>query len=240
MTMKNTVKVWLRKNELTPEPNDMTAIVSSTGSVNKQGIIDAIMEDGTEWKRETIEGVVDRYHRKIVQLLSESKDVNDGLVYLRLIVTGNFTGKKYDPAVNGIYVTASQGAMLRSMAANLGVETLGEIPDALHIYAVRNMLTREADGTLSRGRNAEVEGSYVKLAGDDPAVGVYLENSDSGLSIRLDDSYIVTNNPAKLILLIPADMPLGPYRLRIVTQYTSHKLLKAPRSTAYEQPLNVI
>ena len=239
--MKRIVKVWLRKNGLTPDPNDMTASVSSTGSVSKEDIIDAIMADGTEWQRETITGVIDRYHRKIVQLLSESKDVNDGLVYLRLIVLGIFRGKKYDPTANSVYVTATQGMMLRHMAADLDVEVLGEMPDRINIYQVINMNTRAADGTITRGRNVEIEGSYIKIAGDDPTVGVYLENVDTGDAYKFDDSLIVQNNPAKLMLLIPTNLELGMYRLKVITQYTtSHKLLKVPREAIYGQILTLI
>jgi hypothetical protein len=238
--MKHIVKVWLRKIGLTLDPNDMTAFVSSTGSVNKQGIIDAIMEDGTEWQRETIAGVIDRYQRKVVQMVAESKDVNDGLVYLRLGVSGVFHSKKYDPTVNSVHVSASQGTMLRSMIASLEVEVLGEMPDVMHIYQVVNMHTKTADGTIMHGRNAEVEGSYIKVAGDDPTVGVYLENVDSGEVYKFEDSLIVQNNASKLMLLIPTHLTDGMYRLKIITQYTSHKLLKAPREAVFGQILTLI
>jgi hypothetical protein len=45
--MKNILKIWLKKNELTPDPNDYTGIVSSMGSVGKSDLIDDVMEEGT-------------------------------------------------------------------------------------------------------------------------------------------------------------------------------------------------
>jgi hypothetical protein len=47
----------LRKNELTPDPNDYTAIISPAGKINKSGLIDAVMDEGIEIKRETVEDV---------------------------------------------------------------------------------------------------------------------------------------------------------------------------------------
>jgi hypothetical protein len=32
--MKHILKAWLRKNELTPDPDDMTAIVSAAGTID--------------------------------------------------------------------------------------------------------------------------------------------------------------------------------------------------------------
>jgi hypothetical protein len=238
--MKKQVKVWLRKSNLTVDPKDMTAVLSSTGTINKQGIITAIIEDGTEWQRETIEAIIDRYHRKIVQLVAESKDVNDGLAHHRLTVTGVFQTDRYDAETNGIHVVSSPGAMLRSMTETLEVVVLGEMPDAMHIYRIVNLHTKAADDTITRGRNAEVEGKHIKVVGDDTATGVYLENVNSGTERKLEDNCIIMNNPASLVLLIPDDLDPGEYRLKIVTQYSTHRNLKAPREVVYGQILTLI
>jgi hypothetical protein len=53
--------------------------------------------------------------------------------------------------------------------------------------------------------------------------------------------YLVTNNPSKLLILIPTDLEVGVYRLRIVTQFTgANKLLNAPRQVVFGQDLTVI
>jgi hypothetical protein len=240
--MINILKAWVRKNELTPDPNDMTAVVSSAGKINKSGLIDAVMEEGIELKRETVEDVVTRYNRVAARFAARGWNVDTGLVYLRAIITGIFRGKKFDPTKNSVYVSATQGMEIRKELANTEVEILGEMPDVMHLYQVINLQTKAADGTLTRGRNAEVEGTYIKVTGDDPSVGVYLESVDgSQLSYKLDADLIVVNYPSKLLLLIPAEWQPGVYRLKVVTQFTgAGKQLNAPRQAVFDQELTVI
>jgi hypothetical protein len=242
MDMKNILKAWLRKNELTPDPNDMTAVVSPMGKINKSGLIDAIIEEGIELKRETVEDVVTRYNRVAASYAARGWNVDTGLVYLRAIITGVFFGKKYDPAKNSIYVSATQGMEIRKELADTEIEVLGEMPDMMQIYQVTNLETKAADGTLTRGRNAEVEGSYIRIIGDDPSVGVYLESVDSSVDpYKLDAGLIITNNPGKLLLLIPGEWSPGVYRLRLVTQFTSSgKKLVAPRQAVFGQELTLL
>lgn len=239
--MRNVLKIWLKKNELTPDPNDFTAVVSSMGSVDRGGIIDAIMEEGTELKRETVTDIISRYDRLSAHFVLNGYNVTTGLVYLRPVVAGSIYGKKVDPGTLRIYVAATQGAELRKEAADTTLEILGELPDVIDIQQVTNLLTKEADGTLNRGRNARIDGSYIKVAGEDPAVGIYLINTADNSETKLGQEDIVTNNPSSLIILMPTSIAEGVYRLKIVTQFTgAGKLLKAPRETVFYQELTVL
>jgi hypothetical protein len=239
--MKNILKVWLRKLNLTPDPKDSTAVVSSQGSINKAGIIDDIKKDGFELSRETFELAVTLYNSRAANFAAKGYNVDTGLVYLRSIVTGPFYNNKFDKAVNSIYISATQGLEIRKALADTEVEILGEMPDMIHIFQVTNMQTKAADGTITRGRNAQIEGTYLKVVGNDPTVGIYLENIETGVERKLEDDYIVVNNPSKLLILIPTDLAEGVYRLKDITQFTvSNKLLNAPRQTIFGQELTVI
>jgi hypothetical protein len=239
--MKNVLKIWLRKNELTPDPNDYSGVVSPMGSLSKSALIDAVMEEGTEYKRETVEDIVDRFNRNAAKYSVAGWNVDTGLVYLRAIVTGAFYGKIVDPEKNRVYVSATQGLTIRKEIAQTSIEILGEMPDVMYILQVTNLQTKLPDGTLTRGRNAQVDGSYIKVAGTDATVGVYLVHTESQAEVKLDADCIAVNDPSKLMLLIPADMETGTYQLKIITQYTVGKqLLKAPRQAVFHQDLVVI
>ena len=241
MENQSTLKVWLKPNDLTPDPTDSIAVVSSAGKIDKQGMIDALIAEGVELKRETLEDVVNRYNRKCASYALSGWNVDTGLVYMRSVVTGPFFGKKFDPAKNSVYVSCVQGIHIRKESAKTKVEVLGMMPDAMYITQVINMQSRVNDSTLTRGRNATVEGSYIKIVGDDASIGVYLINDETGEDIKLASDLLVTNEPSKLLLLIPAEMPTGTYRLKVVTQYTGgNKTLKAPREAIYAQELTVI
>jgi hypothetical protein len=239
--MKNILKAWLKKNELTPDPNDNTAVVSSMGSINKKGLIDVIKADGLELSAETLDDVITRYNRYAARYATSGWNVDTGLVYLRPVITGAFYGKKYDSAKNSIYVSAVQGIDIRKELLNTEVEILGEMPDVMSILQVTNLLSKLSDGTLNRGRNAQVDGTYIKIIGDDAAVGVYLENTETGEQTKLDAADIVVNDRSKLILLVPDYLPEGSYRLKVVTQFTgSNKLLNNPREKMFDQILTVL
>jgi hypothetical protein len=128
----------------------MTAVVSSAGKINKSGLIDAVVEKGIELKRETVEDVVTRYNRVAESFAARGWNLNTDLVHLRAIIIGTFFGKKYDPAKNSLYVSASQGVEIRKDLADTEVEILGEMADLIHIFQVVNLQTKVADGTLTR------------------------------------------------------------------------------------------
>jgi hypothetical protein len=239
--MKNILKAWLKKNELTPDPNDNTAVVSSMGSINKKGLIDVIKADGLELSAETLDDVITRYNRYAARYAASGWNVDTGLVYLRPVITGAVFNKKLDAAKNSVYVSAVQGVEIRKELLNTEVEILGEMPDVMSILQVTNLLSKLSDGTLNRGRNAQVDGTYIRIAGEDPVVGVYFENTENGERIKLDAADVVVNDPSKLILLIPAELPEGSYRLKVVTQFTSgKKLLNSSREKTFDQILTVL
>ena len=235
------MKVWLKPNELTADPTDKIAVLSSSGKIDKTGLIDALVEEGVEMRRETLEDVINRYNRKCAAYALAGWYVDSGLVYMHPVVTGPFHDKRFDPAKNSVYVSCVQGVHLRREAARTKVEVLGMLPEVMYITRVVNMHSRVSDCTLTRGRNAAVEGSYIKIAGGEPSVGVYLTNVETGSEIKLESDFLVTNEPSKLLLLIPAEMPAGTYRLKAVTQFTgANKMLKAPREAVYFHDLTVL
>jgi hypothetical protein len=91
--MKNILKAWLKKNELTPDKKDFTAVVSSMGSINQAGLIEAIREEGAELSAETLNDVITRYNRHAAQYAVSGWNVDTGLVYLRPVIIGVFYDK---------------------------------------------------------------------------------------------------------------------------------------------------
>lgn len=229
--MKNKLKVWLKPNELTPDPSDFSAVLSPAGNVDFDGIVDEVMNEGTEYQRDTVVDISRRFMRAGSRLVLRGYNVNTGQCYMRAIVTGVFYGRKWDPERNSVYVSITQGVDLRGECVDTEVEILGVKPDLMEITRVVNLVSKQADGTIPRGRNAQVEGSYLKLAGDDPAVGVYLTDASSGAEIKLAAEDIVTNEPSRLIIYVPGDLPEGQYHIRVVTQYSGSNLLKSTRET---------
>lgn len=74
--MKNVLKAWLKKNQLTPDPNDYTASVVSNGSVGVDQIIAEIVTDGIELKSETILNALNRFNSKAASMVLSGYNVN--------------------------------------------------------------------------------------------------------------------------------------------------------------------
>lgn len=235
---KRRMKIWLKKNPLTDDPNDFSGMLSSMGNIDMSGILDEIVEDGIEVKRDTLESSVKRFHNKVLDKLFSGFNVNTGLVYMRAVPKGPLYGKTWNPKKNWIEINITQGAGMRKEAAEVEVEILGELSDPIELYSLTDSTTGKTDGMLTKGRNAELKGSYIKLTGDNPAVGITFRNLSTGVETRLAPEDIVLNEPSRLLILVPATLDAGDYELTVKTQFTgANKLLKEPRSVTLGLPV---
>lgn len=225
------IKAWLVKNPLTEDPSDYSAVVDSNGKVNIEEIVGELISEGMEIKRETVIDIVSRFNRKCIDLALSGYNVNTGLVYLHATIRGAFHDTTWDKQQHQLRVSVSQGADLRKAAAETTVEILGEHRDLITLFGITDMSTGRTDGSVRRGFNAEIRGTYIKVIGDDPSVGLYLHGVDSGDEIRLPEEFLVLNEPSRILFLIPNDMPDGRYELHVTTQYSSgNKPMKTPRT----------
>lgn len=233
--MSNLLKAWLKNNHLTEDPNDFSATVSGMGSKNLDDIVDDIMKDGTENNRNTIKNIVTRFQEKAMQLVLSGHNVNTGMVYMRPVIKGAIYNKTWNPETNTVYVAMNQGMQLRRAISDTEVEFLGITRDLIEFYGLTDMNTGASDGTLSKGRNAELKGSHIKIVGDHPDCGVYFIHTTTNETIKLSPEAIVLNEPSRLMLLIPDSIPDGEYELKVTTQYSSGRTnLNAPRSASFQ------
>jgi hypothetical protein len=93
---------------------------------------------------------------------------------------------------------------------------------------------------LTPNRNLRIKGYKLKLAGDNPAVGVCFVNQATSERVKVEASEIVTNNPAELIIVTPV-LVAGTYSLEVASQFSgsSNSLLKEPRTSVLDKVLTV-
>ena len=228
--MKNTLKAWLRDNPLTTDPSDFVGVPASVGSVSIAEIVAELKKEGMEIKEETAIDIISRFNRKSTELLLQGYVVNTGLVIMRPAIKGAFRDKTWDKDKHSVYVNVNQGAELRKAISQTKVEFLGEQSSPMAIFGITDLSTGKTDGTLTKGKNAEVKGSYIKIAGAHADNGIYLTNIDTKAKTKLED--LALNEPSRLLVLIPASLPAGNYELSITTQFSSGKnvFLKEPRT----------
>lgn len=234
----NKLNAMLRLNTLTDDKTDFVGVPITNGSLNLVNIVTDLVAEGMEIKAETAIDIITRFNRKAAERVLSGYNVNTGLVYMRPVIKGVFRDRTWNPAAHSVYVAMNQGLELRKAVGETVVTILGEQTEPIAIYSLTDTTTGATDGTLSKGRNAEVKGSYLKIAGSDPTVGITFRNIDTAETVKLEPGDIVLNEPSRLLILVPASLPAGEYELTVTTQFTAgNVLLKQPRSAMFAQPV---
>ncbi|WP_052910186.1 DNA-binding domain-containing protein [Riemerella anatipestifer] len=238
----NTLKAWLRPNLLTKDdPNDFVAVPLLGGSLGITEIIEALKKEGMEIQTETAVDIITRFNRKASELVLNGYSVNTGLVYMRPAIKGVFYDKTWDKEKHSVYVNVNQGTDLRKAANDTKVEILGEQSSPMSVFSITDKATGKADGTLTKGKNAEIKGTYIKIDGDNPKNGIVFKNLDTQQEVKLSAEHIVLNEPSRLLILVPTDLEAGNYELSITTQSSKGTtLLKEPRTETLSTPITIV
>jgi hypothetical protein len=230
---------WLRPNPLTEDPNDFVAVPVTVGTAGVNEIVAELVGEGLELRVETVIDVISRFNRKTAQMLTEGYNINTGLLHIRPVIKGAFYGKTWNPEKNALVANITPGATLRTAIAETEVVILGEQPDMLSIMSLTDSTTGLTDGSLTKGRNAEIKGSYLKIVGENPNCGISFTNTETQAVTRLEATDIVLNEPSRLLIFVPASLATGEYTLTVMTQYSgTSRPLKEPRSAVFA-PVNI-
>ncbi|WP_318161647.1 DNA-binding domain-containing protein [Riemerella anatipestifer] len=238
----NTLKAWLRPNLLTKDdPNDFVAVPLLGGSLGITEIIEALKKEGMEIQTETAVDIITRFNRKASELVLNGYSVNTGLVYMRPAIKGVFYDKTWDKEKHSVYVNVNQGLDLRKAVADTKVEILGEQSSPMSVFSITDKATGKADGTLTKGKNAEIKGTFIKIDGNDPKNGIVFKNLDTQQEVKLSAEHIVLNEPSRLLILVPTDLEAGNYELSLTTQSSKGTtLLKEPRTETLSTPITIV
>ena len=236
--IKYTLNVQSVDNPLTKEAGDKRFVLVSNGTADFDRVISEIMSVNPGLERETVEAVVKLEHRTIMRLTLSGMRVSNGLFSAVASPKGR-AGASWDPEVNQLNITIAQGVDWREAIRNTTVNVLGEKAEVMYISGTTDIATRATDRTATPGYPFTVEGNYLKLVGDDPAVGITIV-SEEGTETRVDSGMVAVNEPKKLVFVLPAGLAEGTYTLRIATQYNGSNtgtLRKTPR--VVESPLYI-
>ncbi|MDR1220478.1 MAG: DUF4469 domain-containing protein [Treponema sp.] len=229
----------LEANELTDNPNDSRAQVVNVSSYSQADLVDRIMKIGAGLTRSDIISVLEAEKQVVADVVAEGGAVTTELFNAFPSISGVFDtpDAPFDPAKHKVHIKLHPGMALRSAVAQVKTKRVAAVVTGTVITAVTDLKTGAINETLTPGRDMKVSGVKLKIAGTDPAVGLYFV-PDSGDAVKADISDVVVNNPSELIALTPA-LPAGTYRVRIVTQYASSRLLKVPHTFTFDKGLTV-
>lgn len=243
MPILHTIKAYLYDNVLTKDnPNDLIARTSSERSLNVKQICGAaVSRGGAEVSAAAMEHAVQLFLKEMAYQLCDGYSVNTGYFTASTTIRGTFgsTTEQYDPKKHSILFQFSQGERLRAEIPNISVSILGVADASAAILQVTDVKTGSVNDLLTPGRNLRIAGTKIKVAGDDPAVGVFFVETASQTRTPVDPADVVVNNPSELIVVIPT-LPAGTYALEVVTRFADSSLLKKNRTALLNKPLTVV
>jgi hypothetical protein len=241
MAQFHKLKAWLYDSVLTANPNGLIARIISEKSLNVNDVsLSAEKRGGATISAQAMTNAVNQWLKEMGYLLCDGFSVNTGWFTASANIRGVFDSpaEKFSPAKHSVIFTFNQGALLRKEIAGVEVQILGVADKAMMIAQVTDIKTGTVNNLLTPNRNLRIAGAKIKIAGDNPAIGIFFVNGDTGERLRVHSSETVINNPSDLLIVIP-ELAAGTYRLEITTQFTGNALLKEPRTAVFDYPLTV-
>ncbi len=236
------IKAKLYPNELTEDQDDFFAKVSSERTVDIPGVCQsATGRGGATGKPGDMEQHVRAFLKEMAYLACDGFSVNAGYFSLDTQIKGVFnnSSEKFTPGKHSVYFRFHQGDLMRQLIPTIEVEIDGVGDAQPAISQVTDVKSGTVNNRLTPGKLLRVKGEKIKLAGDNPAVGVWFTAEATGERTRVEADEIGTNNPSELLLNVP-DLAAGAYYMEVTTQYNGGAfLLKDPRTARLNKVLTV-
>ena len=241
-TVMHKIRAYLHDNPLTDDPNDFSARVSSERSLNVREICElAVARGGADVPAASMAHAMELFLKEMAYQLCDGFSVNTGYFTATPLIKGLFNDPKeqFDSEKHSILFQFNQGETLRRELSTVEIEIMGVADSGSVITQVTDMKTGSVNDRLTPNRNLKISGNKLKIAGDNPGVGVYFINQNTQARVRVIPTDIVINNPSEVMIVIPT-LPAGVYKVEIVTQFSNAStLLKEPRNATFETILHV-
>ena len=226
------LKYCLRENLLTPAPDDYMAQVQDVRSVFEN------MRAITASSRKNKCSAYTQYAYALFLLNSLflprlfSKRVTALCKYMRQIQGAN----KKHPQAYLMYVEdcflCSNAVVAHRFPQEEGVST------DPYITEVKDVVSGKTNDILTKGGVVQLVGSRLKFDAKDKAQGIFFV-PETGEAVRA--TVIAENKPARLMAIIPADLPAGTYYIEVRSKHSGGgKPLKAVKAGRFAKPLTVV
>jgi hypothetical protein len=227
-----TLDYSLTENLLTAAPNDMMAQPVNVTSYGLSDIIRRILARNTGLSQVQVTTAFDEVIEECCRIVAEGGGFNTPLVNAQPSIPGVFhsAADAFDPKRHRVKINLTPGTRLKKAAASVKTRKVQMSDPLPFIIEVHDILSGAVNELITPGGVIQIRGGRLKLIAENPENGVFL-TGDSGQAFKLNG--IVENKPARLIAMLPADLPQGTYTLEVRTTLTSSnkesKILKTGR-----------
>ncbi len=234
------LKYCLRENLLTPAPDDYMAQAADVRSYTLDEIIDLMMEKGTTLTRADVAATLQVYGEVVSAIIKDGSAVNTPLMNTALSISGVFDGANdsFDKKRHTVNLNLTAGTLLRDAVTKVKCEKTEAASTDPYITEVADIVSGKVNEVLTKGGVVQLTGSRLKFKADDTAQGIFFV-PETGNPVRA--SVIAENKPARVMAIIPADLPAGTYYIEVRSKHSGGgKPLKAVKAGRFAKPLTVV
>ena len=234
------LKYCLRENLLTPAPDDYMAQATDVRSYTLDEIIDLMMDKGTTLTRADVAATLQVYGEVCSSLIKDGAALNTPLMNTALSISGVFNGANdsFDKKRHTVNLNLTAGTLLRDAVTKVKCEKTEAASTDPYITEVADIVSGKVNEVLTKGGVVQLTGSRLKFKADDTAQGIFFV-PETGNPVRA--SVIAENKPARVMAIIPADLPAGTYYIEVRSKHSGGgKPLKAVKAGRFAKPLTVV
>lgn len=240
----NRLRFRVGKSHL-PGSDGYKGSVADQRTLSIDDIAARVVRKRTEYRQATLVSTFNLLKEEIYLALGEGLNVDFGFGRTELTLRGAFEQpyEAFDPERHAFAPRLRPSPQLRQRVAHLKGENdthrLERDSMPLPSYVSLGYKPREAGSTepyneipASEAHLLFVHGQRLKLAGDDPSVGITLRRLATGEEWHFNDKWTVLVNEAACLCLRPGiDLAPGDWKVEVVTRYrpNSTTLYKEPR-----------
>ncbi len=213
-------------NKLTSDPNDLRAQVRPVATIGIEELADRIVRPGSTVTKAEFLAMQEEFNAEALKAVLRGETVVTPLFIARATLTGVWTSDQdtFDPTRHHGQIRLSAGKRLRHAEAELEFKLeRAQDQSAPLPERVEDFTSASINGTLTKGGVVRLTGSKLKYDPADPTQGVFLVKS-TGAETRITN--VKDNKPSAQLLLLPATLTAGTYRLEVRTKIKGSTQLK--------------
>ena len=210
----------LVENLFTSAPNDFTAQPVNVRSYDDAEIMKRILARNTGLTQAQLKSSFDEIVKEICLIIEDDGAINSSLFKAYPSMAGVYHGSAdvFDPKRHRVKMNLTAGAAIRKAVENIKLQKSQTADILPFITELTDVMSETVNDQITPGGVIEIRGGRLKLATENPDNGVFLID-EAGQAVKLPK--VMENKPARLIAIMPADIPQGTYTLEVRTSLSS-------------------
>lgn len=231
------LKYSLEENQLITRQNNYLARAHTKGSYDKTKFIERLVGKGTLVTETDAVAALNAIENTVIEIIEEGGTLNLPLFNTSFSISGVFDNPDdiFDTNRHKVNINLTKGTLLRDTEKRVPVEKISISGPQPRIVEVKDIFSGKKNELLTSNGAVIIRGHNIKLTGDDPSCGLWFIGNNTEIKAEI----ISENKPSTLIAVIPT-LDKGQYQLKVVTQYSSSKMLKTTKVYVYPVALTVL